>query len=157
MTLIDRAQPIVRKLELGSWLPLLLLRLFLGYFFFVTGLAHLKNLDSVTKYFISLDIPMPAFNAALSTGTELIGGGLFMLGALTRLVSIPLFINMVVATLTAKLKKVAGLGDFVELSEPLYALVFFLYIFSGPGKASVDHAIMLATRKPAALPPRATM
>ena len=150
MTLIDRAQPILRKLETAAWVPLLLLRLFLGYFFFLTGLAHLKNLDNVTKYFISLDIPMPAFNAVLSSYTEVIGGGLFMLGLLTRVVSLPLCINMVVATLTAKLKKLAGLGDFVELSEPLYALVFFLYIFSGPGKASVDHVIMVATRTRAA-------
>ncbi len=155
MTLIDRLQPMVRKLETQAWLPLLLLRLFLGYFFFTTGVAHLKNLDNVTKFFTSLNIPMPAFNAALSSYTEVLGGALLMLGLLTRLVSIPLCINMVVATITAKLAKVAGLGDFVELSEPLYALVFFLFIFSGAGRASLDYLLVRAlgrTSAPAAVP-----
>src|SRR6266850_2277708 len=42
----------------------------------------------------------------------------------TRLMSVPQFINMVVATLAVKLKKVGGLDEFVELDEPPYALNF---------------------------------
>lgn len=158
MTLLDRAQPILRKLDAGQWLPQLLLRLFIGYFFFVSGLGHVRHLDAITERFEGWGIPMPAFNAVLSSYTELIGGALFALGLGTRLISIPLFINMVVATLTVKLKKVTGLGDFVELDEPLYALVFLWFVFSGPGKASLDSVVARALGKPqasAAAPPRA--
>lgn len=70
--------------------------------------------------------------------TELLGGALLVLGLFTRLASIPLFINMLVATLTVKMKKVAGLDDFVELDEPLYALSFLWLLFSGPGPVSLD-------------------
>jgi len=56
-----------------------------------------------------------------------------MLGLFTRLVSVPLFINMMVATLAVRLKKVGGLDEFVELDEPLYALSFLWLFFSAPG------------------------
>ena len=70
-----------------------------------------------------------------------------MLGLFTRPISIPLFINMVVATLAVKLKKVGGLDDFVELDEPLYALSFLWLFFSGPGWISLDHLLDKVLRK----------
>ena len=82
-----------------------------------------------------------AFSAALSAYTELIGGALVVVGLLTRLAAIPLCINMVVAVLTVKLKTVTGLDEFVELDEPLYALVFLWLLFSGPGRGSLDHLV----------------
>ena len=85
--------------------------------------------------------PPPALNAALSAWTEFLGGLLIVLGLFTRLVSIPLFINMVVATLAVRLKKLGGLDEFVELDEPLYALTFRWLFFSGPGRVSLDHLL----------------
>ena len=139
----------IRRAALAStaslgWMPPLLMRLFIGYFFFETGWAKLHNLDTFTQRFMEWGIPHPAFNAALSAYTECIGGGLIVVGLLTRLVSIPLIINMVVAILTVKLKKVAGLDDFVELDEPLYALSFFWLMIAGPGCVSLDYLIVRA-------------
>ena len=70
-----------------------------------------------------------------------------MLGLFTRLASIPLFINMLVATLAVKMKEVGGLDDFVELDEPLYALSFLWLFFSGPGWVSLDHLLGRVLRK----------
>jgi putative oxidoreductase len=39
------------------------------------------------------------------------------------------------------IKRVSGLDEFVELSEPLYALVFLWLLFAGPGRASLDHLL----------------
>ena len=132
------------RLKLGenAWIALLLLRLFVGYFFFETGWGKIHNLETFTQRFIEWGIPMPAFNAALSAWTEVIGGLLIMAGLATRLISIPLIINMAVAVLTVKIKKVEGLDDFVELDEPLYALAFLVLLFVGPGKASLDYLIL---------------
>ena len=91
--------------------------------------------------FHGVGIPHPAFNAALSAYTECIGGALIVAGLLTRLVSIPLIINMLVAILTVKLKKVTGLDDFVELDEPLYALAFLWLLIAGPGCVSLDYLL----------------
>ncbi|MGD0073923.1 MAG: DoxX family protein [Candidatus Binataceae bacterium] len=126
------------------WMPPLLMRLFVGYFFFETGWGKIHNLDAFTQRFMGWGIPHPAFNAALSAYTECIGGALIVAGLMTRLVSIPMIINMAVAVLTVKIKEVAGLNDFVELDEPLYALAFFWLMIAGPGCVSLDYLLVRA-------------
>jgi putative oxidoreductase len=142
--LIDLAITLRRWVSSLDWLALLLTRLFVGYFFFETGWAKIHNLDAFTARFTQWGIPDPAFNAALSAYTECIGGALTIAGLGTRLVSIPMIINMAVAVITVKLKSVAGLDDFVELDEPLYALAFVWLLVAGPGWASVDHLLSRA-------------
>ncbi len=132
---------ILQRIVTFEWLPALLVRLFVGYFFFETGWAKLHNLDSFTERFVQWGIPRPAFNAALSAYTECIGGALTIAGFGTRLVSISMMINMAVAIITVKMKSVAGLDDFVELDEPLYALVYLWLLVSGAGRLSVDYLI----------------
>src|SRR5208337_2857371 len=103
------------------WLAPLLMRLFLGYFFLETGWGKIHNLGAFAQHFMEWGIPYPAFNAALSAYTEFIGGVLTIAGLFTRVISIPMIINMAVAVLTVKIKQISGLNDFVEADEPLYA------------------------------------
>ncbi|MFO1505965.1 MAG: DoxX family protein [Lysobacterales bacterium] len=121
-----------------EWLAPLAMRLVFGYFWFETGLAKLHNLDGFTARFVDWAIPFPAFSAGLSAGTEMVGGALIMLGLLTRLVSIPMIINMIVAIAFVVIKNVHGLDDFVELDEVLYILVFGWLLLAGPGPVSLD-------------------
>jgi len=138
------ADKVLQRLSSFQWLAALLMRLFVGYFFFETGWAKLHNLDAFTMRFTQWGIPHPAFNAALSAYTECIGGALTVAGLGMRFVSIPLMINMAVAIITVKMKNVAGLDDFVELDEPLYALVYFWLMISGAGWVSLDALIKQA-------------
>ena len=131
LALIDRQQ----------WVPQLLVRLFVGYFFMETGWGKLHNLDGFAQRFAGWGIPYPYFNAALSAYTEFIGGWLTIFGLGTRLISIPMIINMLVAILKVNLKRVTSLDDFVELDEPLYALAYLWLLFSGPGWMSVDYFV----------------
>jgi putative oxidoreductase len=124
-----------------AWLPPLLIRLFVGYFFFETGWAKTHNLDDFAHRFAQWGIPHPAFSAALSGYTELIGGVFTVVGLGTRIVSIPMMINMAVAILAVNLKHVSGLDDFVELDEPLYALSYLWLMIDGPGCVSLDYLI----------------
>jgi putative oxidoreductase len=126
------------RLWAASWIPALLTRLFFGYFFMETGWAKIHNLDTFTMRFAQWGIPDPAFNAALSSYTDFIGGALTILGMGMRFVSIPMIINMTVAILTVKIKEVSALNDFAELDEPLYALSFVWLFFSGAGWLSID-------------------
>jgi putative oxidoreductase len=135
------AEKVTQRISSFNWLPALLVRLFVGYFFFETGWAKLHNLDAFTARFMQWGIPHPAFNAALSAYTECIGGALTVAGLGMRLVSIPMMINMAVAIITVKIKNLAGLNDFVELDEPLYALAYFWLMISGAGYVSVDYLI----------------
>lgn len=129
-------------LKRNEWLGPLLVRIVFGYFWFETGLAKLHNLDGFTARFIDWGVPFPAFSAALSAWTELLGGAFIMLGLLTRLTAIPMIINMLVAIGLVVIKKVGGLDDFVELDEVVYILIFFWLLMAGPGKASLDALIM---------------
>ena len=122
-----------------EWIAQLLVRLFVGYFFVETGWSKLHNLDGFAQRFAGWGIPNPHFNAALSAYSEFIGGVLIVFGIATRLASIPMIINMVVAILAVNLKRVSSLDDFVELDEPLYALTFLWLLLSGPGWVSVDY------------------
>ncbi len=141
MTTAGRIDAALQRLIRAQWLPQLLVRLFVGYFFLETGWGKVHNLPTMAERFAEWGIFAPAFTAALSGWTELVGGLLVVLGLFTRLISIPMFINMAVATLAVKLKKVGGLDDFVELDEPLYALAFLWLFFGGPGWVSLDHVL----------------
>ena len=136
--LVTAAAELFNRLSAAWWIPALLMRLFVGYFFMETGWAKIHNLDSFATRFAQWGIPHPAFNAALSAYTEFFGGALTIVGLGMRFVSIPMIINMIVAILTVKLKNVSGLDDFAELDEPLYALSFVWLFFSGAGWLSVD-------------------
>ncbi|HSE03234.1 MAG TPA: DoxX family protein [Methylomirabilota bacterium] len=141
--IVDRIKPIRDKLERSQWIPQLLARLFVGYFFFETGWAKAGNLDAMAERFAGWGIPWPAFNAAVSAYTELVGGALIVIGLATRLAALPLCFNMVVAILVVNLRGVSELDEFFELSEPLYALVFLWLFFAGPGRVSLDHLLAM--------------
>ena len=143
-TILSLWQRLVDLLNTLDWVPPLLLRLFVGYFFFETGWAKVHNLAAFTQRFQEWGIPYPAFNAALSAWTECLGGALTMVGLATRFVSVAMVINMIVAIVSVKLKNVSGLDDFVELDEPLYALSFVWLGFAGAGAVSLDQLIALA-------------
>lgn len=128
-------------LHAGRWLGPLVIRLVFGYFWLETGIAKVQNLDGFTQRFVGWGIPHPAFNAALSAWTELLGGLLLMFGLFTRLVSIPMIINMLVALALVVSSRLMGLDDYVEADEVLYITIFFWFLIAGPGKISLDALI----------------
>src|ERR1700730_19451237 len=116
--LIDRVLELLDWLWRESWIPALLVRLFVGYFFLETGWGKIHSLDDFAERFAEWGIPAPAFNAALSAWTEVLGGRLIVLGLFTRLVSIPLFINMLVGVLAVQLNNLSALVDCCPVDDP---------------------------------------
>ncbi len=139
--IVDRCNALLKFADSLDWLAPLVVRLFFGYFWLETGWAKLHNLAAFTERFINWGIPFPAFSAALSAGTEFVGGGLIMIGLLTRLTAIPMIINMVVAIALVVIKNVGSFDDLIELDEFVYILIFFWLLMAGPGKVSVDTLI----------------
>jgi putative oxidoreductase len=73
---------------ISGWLQtplLLIIRLYWGWEFFLTGKGKLMNLDRTTEFFASIDIPLPKLNAILAASTECFGGLLLMAGLMSRL------------------------------------------------------------------------
>jgi putative oxidoreductase len=144
MQIQKQIEQVLVLVDRQEWVAQLLVRLFVGYFFMETGWGKLHNLDGFAQRFAGWGIPYPHFNAALSAYTEFIGGLLTVCGIGTRLVSIPMIINMLVAILKVNLKSVTSLNDFAELDEPLYALVYLWLLLSGPGWVSIDYLVSRA-------------
>jgi len=121
---------------------LLILRLYWGWQFFVTGRAHLANLNQTTEFFQSLNIPTPHLNAIMAGSTECVGGLLLLLGLGSRIITVPLVGTMVVAYLTADRDKVTGIFQnpdaFVTATPFLFLFAALIVLVFGPGKLSAD-------------------
>ena len=101
-------QQIVARLQVADGIPLLLLRLYLAPVMIQAGWNKASSFDSIVDWFgnddYGLGLPMPLVMAFLATAAELVGGVLLLLGALTRLVSIPLMVTMIVAMVSVHAK-----------------------------------------------------
>ena len=126
--------------------PLLLaVRLYWGWQFFQTGLGKLSDIDKVVDFFTSLGIPHPVFTAHLVGGLECIGGALLFAGLGSRLIALPLTINMLVAYLTADREALFSFfsdpGKFYGADPYTYLFASLLILVFGPGKISLDAVI----------------
>jgi putative oxidoreductase len=134
-------------------LLLLIIRLYWGWEFFLTGKGKLSDLDKPTQFFQSLGIPFPHQQAILAGTTECVGGLLLFVGLGSRLVSIPLAIVMTVAYLTADnevVKNVFNEPDkFLAADEFLFFYAVLLVLLFGPGKISLDWLIKRKVGAPA--------
>ena len=131
-----------------EWLGPLLLRLVFGWFWLETGWAKLHNLEFFSQRFVEWGIPFPMLSATASGAVDLVGGALLILGLGTRLIAIPMIVNMLVALAVVVLPTISTLDEFVELDEVLYVAVLFWLLMAGPGKASLDQLIAARLRSP---------
>ena len=135
------------KLSQHEWLGPLLLRLVFGWFWLETGWAKLHNLEFFSQRFVEWGIPLPMLSATASGAVDLVGGALLILGLGTRLVAVPMIVNMLVALAVVVLPGISTFNEFVELDEVLYVAVLFWLLMAGPGKASLDHLIARRFRR----------
>jgi putative oxidoreductase len=122
-------------------ISLLAVRLILAYGFFEPALKKFANIESVASWFGSLGIPFPTFNAYLAATTELFGVVLLGLGFLTRLISIPLMVVMLVAIFLVHLPHgFSAASNGFEI--PFYYLLFLIVLAThGAGKISADYFV----------------
>jgi len=149
-------------LKFASFLPsplLLLIRLYWGYQFMMSGYGKLKDFGGTVETFRdTFQLPFPEINAALAAGTEFVGGIFLIVGFASRAAAIPLAITMIIAYLTADKEAVQELGNFLvnlwtslkESSTPdkFTSATPFLFLFAsvivlafGPGAFSIDHLL----------------
>jgi putative oxidoreductase len=124
-----------------TWLPPTLTRLCVGWVFLQTGWGKLHKLPDIIEYFRSLGIPAPQIQAPFASATELVCGGLILVGLFTRIASVPLIVTMAVAIATAKKDDLNGLGDLYGFTEYLYILLFGYLAAFGAGPLSLDHIL----------------
>jgi len=121
---------------------LLAVRLYWGWQFMQTGWGKLNDMNKVVGFFTDLGIPAPALNAWFVSGLEFGGGLLLILGLGSRLIALPLVLDMIVAYIAADreaLFSIISNPDKFTGAAPFTFLVASLIVLSfGPGKASLD-------------------
>jgi len=142
-----------------------LIRLMAGGVFFWEGILKFVYVNQGVGRFTKLGLPFPVFTADFVGGLEIVGGVLVMAGFLTRLISIPFVIEMIVAMLSTKISLYLGtsplplplappkIGVWAVLheirSEYAQIMVVLYLLINGPGKWSLD-AVLAMVRAPRA-------
>jgi putative oxidoreductase len=125
---------------------LLFVRLYWGWQLIQSGWGKLHNLQKVTDFFTSLNLPMPGQMAVFISCVEFFGGILLVLGLLSRLNALVLVVNMIMAYVTADREaflsffsdpdKFSAAAPYVFLIASLIILIF------GPGLFSLDTLLL---------------
>lgn len=141
---------------IGEWLPQLALRVILAYEYWEAGYMKFTGTNWFTSIKESFPFPFnvvpPEFSWFLATWAELIGAVLLLFGLFTRFAAFSLIILTIVATLAVhwpdsysslgELWKGYAISDkgFGNFKLPLlYFIMFLPLLFTGAGKASLDH------------------
>ena len=155
MSIVDTGINLYRRfLNLLNFLQspfLLLVRVYWGWQFWQAGWGKLQDISKPIGFFTELGIPFPVLNAWFVSLLECFGGILLILGLASRLISIPLVIDMVVAYIAADreaLKSIFSEPDKFYAAAP-YTLLFasLIVLVFGPGTISLDYLIARYVRK----------
>lgn len=130
-----------------AWAGPLLVRLVVGWVFLWTGWQKLHILPRMVENFRSWGIPAPEILTPFVSGLEFVGGLLLLLGLLTRFISVPMMIVMLVAIASVKWGDVDSLQTLLGFEEISYFVMFAWLGIAGPGPVSLDHLILKAFRK----------
>ncbi len=129
---------------------LLLIRLWWGWSFFLTGRGKLLHLDRTAEFFSGLNLPLPKANAAIAGSVECVGGLLLLAGLFSRLAAVPLIVTLLVAYATAErdalFALVSDTDKFTAATPFLFLLATSIVFAFGPGKWSFD-AWLLSRRR----------
>lgn len=127
-----------RLSEYGKSFSLFFARIVVAYGFYEPAMMKWNGIDNVASWFGSMGIPFPTLNAYMAASMEAAGVVLLTLGFLTRAISIPLIIIMLVAIFMVHLPHGYAAGD-NGFEIPLYYMLFlFIFLTNGAGKFSLD-------------------
>jgi uncharacterized membrane protein YphA (DoxX/SURF4 family) len=125
---------------------IILVRLIVGSVFLSEGIQKFLFPDALgIGRFIKIGIPVPEFFAPFDGIFEILCGILILIGLFTRIASIPMIINMIVAISTTKIPILLNDGFWKMAHEArtdwsmLLGSIFLLII--GSGKLSIDYII----------------
>ena len=115
-------------------------RIIIGIFMIYHGWEVFSKgpIDTYTGWLTDMHFPAPELWAYLGKAIELAGGILLLLGLFTRVITIPLMLDMLFIAF------VLGHGKiFYEDQYPfLFFLFFVFFFFAGPGKWSLDNLFL---------------
>lgn len=132
-------------------LVLFLIRISIGIFFFTTGFNKLfveKNKLIMLETIIDAGIPFPTIMSTFVSATEMLAGLFLIIGLLTQISSILLFIICLTAlytvgihTIPEGLDLMTWLSWFFYIHDLLYMFILAILITSRPSMLSLDRIL----------------
>lgn len=146
LKLIERAYALFHRAAVLLQCPLLLLiRVYWGWQFWQAGWGKLTDISKPIDYFTSLGIPFPVFNAYFIGILEAGGGILLILGLGSRLIALPLVVDMIMAYVIADREALSSIihepEKFYNASPFTFLLASLIILAFGPGWLSLDTLI----------------
>ena len=121
---------------------LLFVRLYWGIQLMQSGWGKLHHLDKVTDFFTSLSLPMPHQMAIFISCVEFFGGLFLAVGLLSRVTSLVLTINMIMAYVTTDKEALSSLfsdlDKFAAAAPYVFLVAALIILLAGPGIFSLD-------------------
>jgi putative oxidoreductase len=131
---------------------LLIVRLYWGWQLSQTGWGKLQNLPHVIEFFGSLGLPAPGPTAIFVSIVEFVGGILLVVGGLSRITSLAIAIDMIMAYVLADREALFSFfsdpGKFYNADPYTFLFSALLILIFGPGLLSVDALVQRLTSKP---------
>lgn len=133
-------------------------RIVVGGLFFLSGFYKLFSAASAAKMrktMVEAGIAAPRETARLVSVCEFVFGALLILGLLTSLAALVLFLLSLVALITVASKSVEGtsfgyrLSSYLDLPETLLMVILFGLMVAGPGLYSLDAGLFAESLRPA--------
>jgi putative oxidoreductase len=124
---------------------LLFVRLYWGWQLAQSGWGKLHNLDKVTEFFTSLNMPSPGQMAVFVAFVEFFGGILFAVGAFSRITSLVLTVNLTMAYVIADREALLSIfsdpDKFTAAAPFTFLFASLIVLILGAGKISADRAL----------------
>ena len=121
---------------------LLAVRLYWGWQLIQSGWGKLHNLQKVTEFFTSLNLPMPAQMAVFIACVEFFGGIFLAIGLLSRLTALVLTVNLIMAYVTADKEALHSIfsdpDKFYAAAPYTFLIASLIILIFGPGKLAFD-------------------
>ena len=160
-SLVNMYQTFLDKLPIFDGIPALLLRLYLAPVFIMAGFSKTQMLDpnvtglasfmadpNIIAWFGNSDwglgLPFPALLANLVILAEFFGGWLLLVGALTRLISIPLMFTMIIAATTVHAEN--GWFAITPTNADISAAKMMTWVGFDQAQASLENSTETANR-----------
>ncbi len=140
--LFEKYYRLLIRVSSGLQSPFLLaVRLYWGWQFVQTGWGKLTDIGKVVQFFTDLGIPAPALNAYFVSALEFGGGMLLILGLGSRLIALPLAVDMIVAYITADREALLSIfsnpDKFTAAAPYTFLAASLIVLIFGPGRFSL--------------------
>lgn len=121
---------------------LLFVRLYWGIQLLQSGWGKLHHLDNVTEYFTTLNLPAPHQMAIFISCIEFFGGLFLALGLLSRVTSVVLTINLIMAYVIGDRERLLSIfsdpDKFTAAAPYVFLVASLIVLLFGPGIFSLD-------------------